>query len=293
MSLAPFVAKVARRLEAARLSYGHGTTCAWDEAAWLVLHALGLPLASDLGAAVTAPPRFSALKKAVTLMHARIATRTPLAYLLREAWLQGVSFYVDERCIVPRSLLAEVIADASIDPWLPADCRHALDLCGGGGSLAILAALAWPDMQIDAVDISADALEVARINVARHSLQARIHLLAGDGLAACGNACYGLIICNPPYVNDESMARLPPEYAAEPPLALAGGADGMDFIRPLIANAAQHLSEGGALLLEIGHEREHFEAAFPHLAPVWLDTSAGIGQVLLLPRDELLHAASE
>lgn len=286
MSLAPLVTQVARRLEAARLSYGHGTTCAWDEAAWLVLHALGHPLDSSLDA--DAPPlRISALKKVVTLMRARIATRTPLAYLLREAWLQGISFYVDERCIIPRSLLAEVIADASADPWLPAECRRVLDLCCGGGSLAVLAALAWPEMQVDAADISEAALEVARINVERHGLHERIRLLQGDGLAACGSERYDLILCNPPYVNAESMAHLPPEYTAEPALALAGGADGMDFIRPLLAGAARHLNAGGVLLLEIGHEREHFEAAFPHLAPVWLHTSAGCEQVLLLTRDAL------
>ena len=288
MSLAPLVTQVARRLEAARLSYGHGTTCAWDEAAWLVLHALGQPLDSSLDDSAP-PPRISALKKVATLMRARIATRTPLAYLLREAWLQGVSFYVDERCIIPRSLLAEVIADASADPWLPAECRRVLDLCCGGGSLAVLAALAWPEMQVDAADISAEALEIARINVERHGLQERIRLLQGDGLAACAGERYGLILCNPPYVNAESMASLPPEYAAEPPLALAGGADGMDFIRPLLARAAEHLTEGGVLLLEIGNEREHFEAAFPQLSPVWLPTSAGCEQVLLLTRDELLQ----
>ena len=194
---------------------------------------------------------------------------------------------MDERCIIPRSLLAEVIADASADPWLPARCRRVLDLCCGGGSLAVLAALAWPEMQVDAADISAHALEIARINVERHGLGERIRLLQGDGLAACAGERYDLILCNPPYVNAESMANLPPEYAAEPTLALAGGADGMDFIRPLMARAAAHLNEGGVLLLEIGHEREHFEAAFPQLAPVWLPTSAGCEQVLLFTRDTL------
>ena len=162
-----------------------------------------------------------------------------------------------------------------------------LDLCTGNGSLAVLAALAWPDVAVEAADLSPDALAVARINVDRHGLQARIRLIESDGLTACPGP-YDLILCNPPYVNADSMAALPPEYRAEPTLALAGGADGMDFIRPLLAQAPAHLTPQGVLVLEIGHERAHFEAAFPQLEPLWLDTSAGGDQVLLLTREGLV-----
>jgi len=222
------------------------------------------------------------------LIQERITTRKPAAYLTHEAWLQGVSFYVDERCIVPRSLIAELIADGSIDPWLSADSRTVLDLCTGNGSLAILAALAYPEVRVDAADISSDALEVARINVEKHGLQERIRLLQSDGLASIKES-YDLILCNPPYVNSQSMAALPAEYCAEPALALAGGSDGMDFIRTLLSQAANHLNPQAVLVLEIGHERSHFEAAFPSLEVVWLETSAGEDQVLLLTQEALLR----
>ena len=222
----------------------------------------------------------------------RIALRKPFAYITREAWLQGVPFYVDERAIIPRSLIAEVLADGSIDIFLRPDTRRVLDLCAGNGSLAVLAALAWPDVQVDAVDISPDALAVASINVNKHGLQTRIRLIESNGLAACEGP-YDLIVCNPPYVNAASMAELPAEYRAEPVLALAGGADGMDFVRPLLAQAARYLNEGGVLVLEIGNERPYFEAAFTQLNPIWLDTSAGGDQVLLLTREALLHYAAE
>lgn len=221
------------------------------------------------------------------LVDRRIATRRPAAYLTGEAWLQGVPFSVDERVIVPRSLIAEVLAAGGIDPFLLAAPRRVLDLCTGSGCLAVLAALAWPEAQVDAADLSADALAVARINVDRHRLASRIRLHQGDGLAAVGGQRYDLIVCNPPYVDRAAMAALPPEYRAEPAIALAGGDDGMDFVRPLLARAAAHLEDSGALVLEIGHERDHFERAFPRLEAVWLPTSAGCDQVLLLTRDAL------
>jgi ribosomal protein L3 glutamine methyltransferase len=200
-----------------------------------------------------------------------------------------VPFYVDERAIVPRSLIAEPLADGTLDAWLSDQTRRVLDLCTGNGSLAVLAALAWPDVEVDAADLSADALAVARINVERHGLQQRIGLHQGDGLGAvAGQAPYDLILCNPPYVNADSMAALPAEYRAEPALALAGGADGMDFVRGLLRDAPACLSEHGVLVLEIGHERPHFERAFPRLEAVWLPTSAGDDQVLLLTREALL-----
>lgn len=286
-TLTQLITDTERQLSAAGVAFGHGTTNARDEAAWLVLHALGLPLDTDLsGSEGNQPVSPAGQAQAAMLLKARIDTRQPLAYLTGQAWLQGVPFHVDARAIVPRSLIAELIADGGIDPWLSERTRRVLDLCTGNGSLAVLAALAWPEVQVDAADLSRDALAVARLNVERHGLQQRIRLIESDGLAACPGP-YDLIVCNPPYVNAASMAALPPEYRAEPALALAGGADGMDFIRPLLRQAPAHLNAGGVLVLEIGHERAHFDAAFPQLQPVWLDTSAGDAQVLLLTREAL------
>ena len=285
MKLIDAVERAAARLDAAGVSFGHGTTNAFDEAAWLVLWRLGLPLDAlddsadrDLGAAEQAAVD--------ALIEQRIGTRQPAAYLTGEAWLQGLPFFVDERVIVPRSLIAEVLAEGSAEPWMTGKPQRILDLCTGNGSLAVLAALAWPAAQVDATDLSADALAVARRNVDRHGVADRVHLRQGDGLAAAQGR-YDLVLCNPPYVNRASMQALPPEYQAEPTLALDGGADGMDFIRPLLRALPAHLAPGGVLLLEIGHERDHFEAAFPHLQPVWLSTSAGDDAVLLLTRENL------
>lgn len=294
------VASGAARLTQAGVAFGHGTANAQDEAAWLVLWRLGLPLDSVLdegaeGSVANRPvtPAHQAL--VATLFEERIATRKPAAYLTREAWLQGVPFYVDERAIVPRSFIAELLADGSIDDWLSDQTRHVLDLCTGNGSLAVLAAMAYPDVQVTGADLSPDALAVARINVDRHGLQERITLVESDGLAALPGP-WDLILCNPPYVNATSMAQLPPEYRAEPELALSGnmrgGSDGMDFIRQLLADAPARMSEDAVLVLEIGNEREHFEAAFPDLPVFWLETSAGSDQVLLLTRQALLPLAS-
>jgi ribosomal protein L3 glutamine methyltransferase len=271
----------AARLAGAGVAFGHGTTNAFDEAAWLVLWQLGFPLDDLDGVADVAvsPQQQATVQELITQ---RIETRKPAAYLTREAWLQGVPFYVDERVIVPRSFIAELIDDGSIDPWLPAETTRVLDLCTGNGSLAVLAAMAWPDVQVDAADISQEALEVARINIDKHGLADRIGLVQSDGLDALDGP-YDLILCNPPYVNEQSMAALPDEYRAEPAIALAGGSDGMDFIRALLRDAPGKLSKHGVLVLEIGNERKNFEAAFPQLQPVWLETSAGEDQVLLMP----------
>jgi ribosomal protein L3 glutamine methyltransferase len=274
------------RLDQAGVSFGHGTTNAFDEAAWLVLWRLGLPL-DDLDGVAERELSADELAAVDGLVTQRIATRKPAAYLTGEAWLQGVPFTVDERVIVPRSLIAEVIADGTIDAWLSERTQRVLDLCTGNGSLAVLAAMAWPEVGVDAADLSADALAVARVNVERHGLRERIRLLQGDGLAAVGDAHYDLILCNPPYVNQASMDTLPAEFRAEPALALAGGTDGMDFVRALLRDAPAHLMDEGVLVLEIGHERAHFEAAFPALDVVWLPTSAGDDQVLLVTRRAL------
>ena len=290
-TVAALVQSGADLLKAAGVSFGHGTTKDHDEAARLVLWRQRLPLDRDLG---DRPD--SVAKKAVapdelalvaTLFDERIRTRKPAAYLTREAWLQGVPFYVDERAIVPRSFIAELLADGSIDDFLGEHTRRVLDLCTGNGSLAVLAAMAWPDVEVTGADISPDALAVARINVDQHGLQDRISLQLSDGLAQLPGP-WDLILCNPPYVNAASMAQLPAEYRAEPTLALAGGADGMDFIRQLLQDAPARMSENAVLVLEIGNERSHFEAAFGQLPVYWIDTSAGEDQVLLATRQALV-----
>ena len=290
MTIIELIESGAAQLTEAGVSFGHGTTNAFDEAAWLVLWQLGLALDSPLDgpdSVSNRPVAPAEYAQVATLLIARIQTRKPAAYLTHEAWLQGVPFYVDERAIVPRSLIAEVLVNGAIDPWLSEDTHRVLDLCTGNGSLAILAGMAFPDVQVDAADISADALAVARINVDKHNLQGRVTLLTSDGLARV-NGPYDLILCNPPYVNAMSMAALPQEFKIEPALALAGGADGMDFVRQLLRNVAVHMTEQAVLVLEIGNERPHFEAAFPSLEVVWLETSAGEDQVLLVTREALI-----
>ena len=285
------VAQAALRLSSAGLAFGHGTTNAEDEAAWLVLWRLGLPLDSDLSDAPdsTAHRTVTAEEAAVVdaLIDQRIQTRKPAAYLTHEAWLQGVPFYVDERAIVPRSFIAELLADGSIDDFLGEHTRRVLDLCTGNGSLAILAAMAYPEVEVTGADISADALAVARINVDKHGLAQRVQLQISDGLESLPGP-WDLILCNPPYVNAQSMSNLPAEYRAEPELALAGGTDGMEFIRTLLRDAPARMSEHAVLVLEIGNEREFFEAAFPTLPVFWIETSAGEDQVLLVTRQALL-----
>ena len=293
MTLIELIEASAAQLEAAGLTFengfGQGTTNAFDEAAWLVMWQLKLPL-DDLDSVENRLVSEEERAQAATLLGARIATRQPAAYLTRETWLMGVPFYVDERVIIPRSLIAELLVDESIDPWLGEDTRRVLDLCTGNGSLAVLAAMSYPDVAVDAADISADALAVARINLDRHALAARITLIESDGLAACPGS-YDLILCNPPYVNATSMAALPPEFKAEPALALAGnmhgGSDGMDFIRLLLQTVAAQMNENAVLVLEIGHEKSNFERAFPGLQPLWFETSAGDEQVMLLTREQL------
>ena len=296
MTLLELIESSAQQLTDAKVSFGHGTINAFDEAAWLVLHSLGLPLDtpvrgedSEQKRPVTPVER----AQAATLLIARITTRKPAAYLTNEAWLQGVAFFVDERVIVPRSLIAELLVDGGIDYWLTETSHSVLDLCTGNGSLAVIAAMVYPDVVVDAADISSDALAVARINVERHGLAQRITLMESDGLHNVRGP-YDLIVCNPPYVNAQSMAALPPEYLAEPFIALdgnqGGGNDGMDFVRSLLRDVPRYLTPEGVLVLEIGNERDYFEAAFPTLEVVWLDTSAGEDQVLLMTREALTRS---
>ena len=286
MKLIEVIERASARLDQAGVSFGHGTSNAFDEAVWLALWQLKLPL-QELDAVAQRELKPDEIAQIGALIEQRIATRQPAAYLTREAWLQGVPFYVDERAIVPRSFIAELIADGGIDPWLSERTSRVLDLCTGNGSLAVLAAMAWPEVSVDAADLSKDALAVAHINVDKHGLGERITLIESDGLTALPGP-YDLILCNPPYVNAASMAALPAEYRAEPALALAGGDDGMDFIRALLRDAPSRMSEDAVLVLEIGNERAHFERAFPKLEVVWLSTSAGDDQVLLVTRDSLI-----
>ncbi|MDQ6629129.1 MAG: 50S ribosomal protein L3 N(5)-glutamine methyltransferase [Pseudomonadota bacterium] len=284
MTLVELVQAQSMRLKDTGVSFGHGTGNAFDEAAWLVTWALGLPL----DALETQGRRELAaedLSKAEALVGRRIDTRQPAAYLTGEAWLQNVPFTADARALVPRSYIAELLVDAeesgTLDAWLSDRTHRVLDLCTGNGSLAVIAALAYPEIVVDASDISAAALELARINVARHRLGSRIAVIESDLFSALRRP-YDLILCNPPYVTDASMAALPAEYRAEPALALAGGRDGMDLIRRIVAEAPAHLAADGVLVLEVGHERSGFETAFPRLECAWLETSGGDDSVVLI-----------
>jgi len=283
MTLVELVTRTSGRLKDAGVAFGHGTTNAFDEAAWLVPAALGLPL----DALETHGKRAVAAAdeaKVEALLTRRIETRKPIAYLTGEAWLQDVAFTVDERAIVPRSYIAELLVDVeetgTLDGWLSDRTRTVLDLCTGNGSLAVLAALVYPEIAVDASDVSADALAIARINVARHELAERIRVIESDLFAKLPGR-YDLILCNPPYVPDATMATLPPEYRAEPTLALAGGSDGMDLVRRIVADAPRHLEDDGVLVLEVGHERAAFERTFPRLECAWLETSGGDRVVLI------------
>jgi ribosomal protein L3 glutamine methyltransferase len=284
----------AKQLTDACVAFGHGTANAFDEAAWLVLWKMGLPLDSSLenpekdpNSVANMPLTGDLIASIASLFIARIASRKPAAYLTQEAWLQGIPFYIDERAIVPRSFIAELLADGSFDDWLGPHTRKILDLCTGNGSLAVLAAMTYPETTVVGADISTEALEVAKINVAKHDLQDRISLVESDSWNGLKGEVFDLVLCNPPYVNSTSMADLPAEYLAEPALALAGGTDGMDFIRGLLQAAPAHMSEHAIMILEIGNERAFFEAAFPDLEIFWLETSAGVDSVLLITKAAL------
>lgn len=283
----------AQRLDAAGLAFGHGSASASDEAAWALIHVLGWPLLESFDAFETLQERpvpEAARARLDALADERIATRKPMAYLLGEAWLHGQRFVVDERVIVPRSFIAELLPEG-LDPWLAAEPARIVDCCTGSGCLAILAAQRWPEASVVGLDISDDALAVARRNVALHGLEARVELLRSDLLGALPDQpAVDLLLCNPPYVNAASMAALPPEYRHEPEIALAGGGDGMDLVRRLLREAPRVLSPSGVLVVEIGNEREHFEAAFPDLPVIWLD-AADADAVFLVEASRLAAAA--
>ena len=281
--------QLAQKLGAATLHYGHGAIDAHSEALWIVSKQLNLSPTEALDHLDTTLTS-EQLITAIAVVDERMSTRKPLAYILGEAWLMGVPFFCSEQSIVPRSWIAELIVDGSLEPWLPADGK-ALDLCTGNGSLAILLALSCPDIHVSACDISMPALSVAARNVDRHGLNSQVELFSGDLWDALPEPneenLFDLIICNPPYVNANSMNALPAEYHAEPALALAGGDDGMDLIRRIIALAPEYLSERGAILIEIGNEYENFKRAFPQIPVIWMEVSAGEEQVLLIQAEDL------
>ena len=278
------------RFQEAGLVFGHGSDNAWDEAAYLLAHTLHLPL-----------ERFDALldcrllpterDAALAVIERRVSERLPAAYLTHEAWLAGHDFYVDERVIVPRSFIAELLPEA-LEPWIehPELVHSVLDLCTGSGCLAILTALYYPDADVDAIDLSPEALEVAGINVGRYGMQDRIRLVESDLWAGVAGLSYDLIVSNPPYVDAESVAALPDEYLKEPELALGSGDDGLEATRRILEEAAAHLNPFGVLVVEIGHNRDVLEMQYPQLPFTWLETSGGDGFVFLLTREELVEA---
>ena len=275
------------RCNEAGLFFGHGSDNAYDEAAYLILHTLRLPLdrlEPFLDAKLTEPE----IQAVLNILRRRVEERLPAAYLTHEAWLGEYRFYVDQRVIVPRSFIAELLRE-QFAPWVedPESVTRVLDMCTGSGCLAILAALAFPNAQVDAVELSKDALDVAARNVADYGLLDRVELIESDLFAALDGRAYDLIISNPPYVNAESVTVLPLEYRAEPALALGSGEDGLDATRQILAAAKTHLNPGGILVVEIGHNREQLEVAFPQLPFTWLDTSGGDQFVFLLRREEL------
>ncbi|HEV2612058.1 MAG TPA: 50S ribosomal protein L3 N(5)-glutamine methyltransferase [Noviherbaspirillum sp.] len=275
------------RFNRAHLFFGHGSSNAFDEAAYLLLHTLGLPF-DKLEPFLDAKLLTEEIDAALRMIERRADERIPAAYLTNEAWLGDYRFFVDERVIVPRSFIAELIPDR-FSPWIadPFQVNAALDLCTGSGCLPVMLADAFPNAHIDAVDISADALAVATRNVNDYGLQERISLIESDLYTKLPKKKYDVIISNPPYVNAGSMGRLPKEYLHEPQIALAGGHDGMDLVRKIVEGAADRLSENGVLIVEIGNEREHAEAAFPDLELTWLSTSAGDDMVFLLTAEQL------
>ena len=275
------------RFNDAQLHFGHGSASAYDEAAYLILHALHLPL-DQLEPFLDARLLPAELELVLKTIERRATEKIPAAYLTKEAWLGDFRFYVDERVIVPRSFIAELLRE-QLAPWIeePEEVYSALDLCTGSGCLAILLAHAFPNAAIDATDISTDALQVAGKNVAQHDLEDRIDLIQSDLFAALADRRYDLIVSNPPYVNAEAMAALPEEYRHEPQNALASGEDGLEATKAILRDAANHLTDDGLLIVEIGHNRETLEQAFPNTPFTWLETSTGNEFVLLLKRDQL------
>jgi ribosomal protein L3 glutamine methyltransferase len=274
------------RFRTARLAYGHGTANAHDEAAFLVLEGLRLPI-DRLEPYLDLRPTPAERARLLTLIDARVSLRLPAPYLLGVAYMHGVRFHSDQRALIPRSFIGDMLASGVLPIGDPRKVRRVLDLCTGSGCLAILAALVFPRARIDASDLSAGALALARRNVAAHRLDDRLTLHRGDLFAPLAGKRYDLILSNPPYVDARGMARLPPEYRHEPRLALAAGDDGLDLVRRILADAPQHLTRDGALICEIGRGRAALEAAFPQLPFLWLDTENSEGEVFWIAAKDL------
>jgi ribosomal protein L3 glutamine methyltransferase len=287
LTLRDFLRFAVSRFNQAGLFFGHGSNDAYDEAAYMILHTLHLPL-DKLEPFLDARLTDSERAEVMDIIHRRVEKRIPAAYLTHQAMLGDFSFYVDERVIVPRSFIAELLFD-KLSPWIaePEAVGSVLDLCTGSGCLAIIAAHVFPNSSVDAVDISPDALAVAERNVADYDLQDRVNLVESDLFAKLDSKRYDLIISNPPYVDADSVKTLPREYLHEPKLALGSGQDGLDATRIIIKNAAQHLTDNGVLVVEIGHNRDELEAAYPKLPFTWLDVSAGDQFVFMLHRNDL------
>lgn len=285
-TLQDFFRLAVRRFRTARLAYGHGTTNAVDEAAFLVLEALRLPIHS-LDPWLDLKPTAAERARLLTLIDARVALRLPAPYLLGAAYMHGVRFHVDRRALIPRSFIGDLLVGGGLPIADPRRVRRVLDLCTGSGCLAILAALVFPRARIDAVDLSAGALALARRNVASHRLGDRIELHRGDLFQPLAGRQYDLIISNPPYVDARGMAKLPPEFRHEPRLALAAGDDGLDLVRRILAEAPRHLAKNGGLVCEIGRGRKPLEAAYPRLPFLWLDTEQSRGEVFWISRADL------
>ena len=275
------------RFTAARLFFGHGSDNAWDEAVYLTLHTLSLPL-DRLEPFLDARLLPDERKSLLDIYRRRCEERLPAAYLTNEAWLGEHRFYVDDRVIVPRSFIAELLEE-QLTPWVedPWAIHSALDLCTGSGCLAILTALAFPEAEVDAVDLSEDAIAVAERNVSEYELDDRISIIKSDAFTNLQGKRYDVIISNPPYVNADSVNRLPPEYLHEPEMALGSGEDGLDFTHIILREARQHLTDDGLLIVEIGHNRDELEAAYPNLPFTWLETSAGDQFVFMLQAADL------
>jgi ribosomal protein L3 glutamine methyltransferase len=286
VTLGDFFRLAVRRFRAARLAYGHGTTNARDEAAFLVLEALRLPIHS-LDPYLDLRPTAAERARLLTLIDARVALRLPAPYLVGAAYMHGVRFHVDRRALIPRSFIGDLLVGGGLPLGDPNRIRRVLDLCTGSGCLAVLAALVFPRARIDAVDLSAGALALARRNVATHRLGDRITLHRGDLFEPLGSSRYDLILSNPPYVDARGMARLPPEYRHEPRMALAAGDDGLDLVRRILADAPKHLAKNGGLLCEIGRGRKPLEAAYPRLPLLWLDTEQSEGEVFWIAGSDL------
>lgn len=286
VTLGDFFRLAVRRFRAARLAYGHGTTNAVDEAAFLVLEALRLPI-HTLDPWLDLRPTPAERARLMTLIEARVALRMPAPYLLGAAYMHGVRFHIDKRALIPRSFIGDMLVQGSLPLGDPSKIRRVLDLCTGSGCLAILAALTFPRAKIDAVDLSAGALALARRNVATHRLGDRITLYRGDLFEPLEGKRYDLILTNPPYVDRRGMDRLPPEYRHEPRMALAAGEDGLDLIHRILAEAPGHLTRNGALLCELGRGRRPLEKVYPRLPFLWLDTELSQGEVFWIARNDL------